>query len=173
MEGIGILHGELPYPDKSCPWSWVIPPLGLDLINHYWKSLVGVDFSTGTVCDSLFVGHGQYHVPSASVLESSHFLVDGVPASCLLPDICRIDDAHEDLLSSDSIHLFTDDGLNLLCGSHSKRKHGKYTGAQLADESSSKKVFISLAVCTVWRFAKGLCKHFGHSHRSTISLKAL
>ena len=166
MERVGVLHCKLSYSDEACPWSWIVPPLCLYLINHYRESLIGVDFTSGTVGDCLFIGHGKNHVSSVSILESAHLLINGVPASCFLPDIRRVYYAHKDLLSTDPIHFFTDNGFDLLGRSHAQRQHGKDTGAKLADESGSKKVFISLAVCTVWCFTQGFCKHFRHSHRS-------
>ena len=167
IEGVAVLHGELSHPDKTCTRTGIIPPFGLDLIHKQGKPLVAVNLSTGEISDSFLMGHGKYHIPSRAVIESTHLSVDAVESAGFLPDIRRIDQRHQDLLSPDCIHLFTNDLFYLLGRTEPKGEQGEDASSQLADKACSQQIFIPFAISTVWGFSQGFGKEFGHPHLDT------
>ena len=155
VEGVGVLHRELPHADQTCPGAGIVAPLRLDLVDQEWQPLVGVDLAAGDVRDGLLMGHGEDHVASDPVLEAAHLLVDGVVAAGLLPDVGGVDDGHQDLLSSNPLHLLADDGLYLRRGAEAEGQEGEDSSSHLPDEARAQQIFVALAVGSVGSFPKG------------------
>ena len=63
--------------------------------------------------DHFFVRDGQGHIVPRPVLEAEHGLVAGVPSTAGLPHLCRVHHRHQHFLSTDGIHLFSQDVFNL------------------------------------------------------------
>jgi len=108
VKGVAVFHGKFPDPDQAGPGTWIVAPLGLNLVDQGGQALIGIHLLPGSVSNSLFMGHGKNHIPADPILETAQFLVDAEIATGLFPDICRIHDRHQYFLTPDAVHFFPD-----------------------------------------------------------------
>ena len=134
IEGVGVLHEELPRAQHPRARARLVPLLGLDLVPDLRQVAVGADLAGGEPGDDLLVGHAEAHVAAVAVLEPEHLRADRVPAAGLLPDLGGMEHRHGDLLPADPVHLLADDGVDLV---EHALAHGEVdvdAGGELADQ---------------------------------------
>ena len=108
--------------------------LGLNVEPELRELPVGVDLARRQPGDDLFVGHRQDHVGALAVLETEELVADGLPAAGLLPDLGRVEDRVEHLLTADRLHLLADHGLDLAHDAPARRQEDVDARRELADE---------------------------------------
>ena len=81
--------------------------------------------------------HGKNHVPSDPVFETCEFLVYGVVSPAFFPEVPRVYDRHQDLLTSNPVHLLPYYVLYLLRTLETEWEKGEYSSSELADVSCS------------------------------------
>ncbi len=134
IEGVGVLHEELPRAQHARAWARLVPLLGLDLVPDLGQVAVGADLARGQPGDDLLVGHAEAHVAPVAVLQPEHLVADHVPAPRLLPDLGGVQHRHLDLLPADAVHLLADDRVDLLDHAQAEREVHVDAGRELPDE---------------------------------------
>ena len=86
MEGISVLHGKFPDPDKSCPGTCFIPEFGLDLVKHKGITAVGGAIIPYKVHRRFFMGHSQHQRGTVPIVKAHKFAAHGFIASRFLPE---------------------------------------------------------------------------------------
>src|SRR5215831_1632310 len=84
IEGIRVLHDELPHPKKSAFRTGLVAELGLNLIPDLRQLLVAAQLVRDRSHDFL-VSHGQAEVAASAVAQPEQIIAHGGPASGLLP----------------------------------------------------------------------------------------
>ena len=113
IEGIGVLHDELPGTQQSETRTVLVSVLHLDLIQVGRQLLIRSDVRPGDGREGLLVGRSQTEVSAVSVLDAPEFRSVFIPPAGFLPELCRHDGRHVDLLGTLHIHFFPDDFLDL------------------------------------------------------------
>ena len=122
IRGIGVLHRELAHANQATARTGFIAPFCLEVIDLLRKLSPGVHQLAEKVGHHLFVRHGENHVASATIFESTHLRADLVVSSCLPPEIGGVNDRHQHLLSTDGVHLFSDHLGHVHIDAHAERK---------------------------------------------------
>ena len=133
VEGVGVLHGELPHPQQAGTGTGFVPELGLQVIPELGEFLVGGELGR-QMGEHLLVGEGQHQVGPLAVLELDHDAFHVVPAPGLLPQLARVHHRRQELLPPDGVHLLPDDAGDLAGHPHPQRQERVGTGHQLPDE---------------------------------------
>ena len=113
VERIRVLHDELSAPHQSESRSCLVSVLRLDLVKIHRQLSVGVDVCPHDVCEYLLMRRSEAELTSVSVLYSPELRSVRVPSAGFLPELRRLDSRHMYLLSSCSVHLFSDYSFDL------------------------------------------------------------
>ncbi len=113
MEGVGILHQELPGAHHPETGTHLVAELGLDLVEVGRQLFVALYFAAYEIGDHLFVGGTETELPIVPVGEPQQFRSVLLPAAGLLPQLCRLDGGHQQLLRASPIHLLPHDVFHL------------------------------------------------------------
>ena len=135
---VGILHRELAHANKSAARSWLVAPLGLEVIHLLWELAPRVDQLAQQVSDDLLVRHRQHHVTATAIVEAAHLWADLVVAPRLAPEVGGMHDRHQHLLRADRIHLFADHLGDAHVDAHAKREEGVDSGTERSNVPSTK-----------------------------------
>ena len=113
MEGIGIFHGKFPDTDQAGSGPGFVTEFGLDLIDG--KRIFGISLSVFShqLHRSLFMGHAQYHLAAVAVFKAEKLVSYTFKTAGFFPEAAGKGDREEHFLSSDGIHFFPDDLLDL------------------------------------------------------------
>ena len=164
MEGIGVLHGEFADADEARARARLVTVFRLDLIQHRRKLLVRRQFRSGDLHDGLFVRHAEDHGLAVAVREAEKLLADLFIAAALLPELCRKDDGHQDFLSADAVHLFADDGLDLVCDLVAEREEGEEPCGDGAAVTATDQIDMGDGLRVPWGFLEALSDELGEFH---------
>ena len=135
VERVSILHDELAAPHETESGPHLITVLRLDLIKTHRKLLVARYVRPHDIGEYLFMRRSEAEVSALPVLYSPQLGTVIEPSSRILPQLSRLDGAHQDLLSADSVHLFPDDLLDLSDRSVSEIHVSVDTRCQLSDHA--------------------------------------
>ena len=113
MEGIGIFHGKFPDTDQAGPWTGLVTEFGLDLIDHKRIFGVGLAIFSYQLDRGFLVGHTQDHLVAVPVFKAEKFLTNTFKTAGFFPEAAGKGNREEYFLSSDGIHFFPDDLLDL------------------------------------------------------------
>src|ERR1043166_2311005 len=91
VEGIGILHDELPHAEQAALGTKLVAELGLDLIPDLRELLVAAQFATGDACHDLFVRHAEAQGTSEAIFQSKQIVAHPTPAAGPLPYLSRVE----------------------------------------------------------------------------------
>ena len=154
VEGVGVLHGELADAEEAGFGAGLVAELVLDLVPDLGELLVAAELVAGDGGDDLFVGHGEAELGALAVVEAEHVVAHGGPAAGLLPEFGGVQGGEEELLA-DLVHLFADDGDDLVEGALSEGEVAVNSGSELTDVAGAKKDFVAgdFGVCR--SFAEG------------------
>ena len=119
---IGILHRELAHANEATARTGFIAPFCLEVIDLLRQLSPRTDELAEKVGHHLFVRHGENHVASATIFESTHLRANLVVSSRLPPEIGGVNDWHQHLLSTDGVHLFSDHLGHVHIDAHAERK---------------------------------------------------
>ncbi len=133
IAAVGILHHEFANADEPAARARLVPPLGLEVIDHHRQLTPGLDDVGQQQPDDLLVGHRQDHLAPVAILEPGQLGADRVVASAGLPDVGRMDDRHLHLLAADPVHLLADDLLDALVDTEAERQQRVDPRSELAD----------------------------------------
>ncbi len=128
VEGVAVLHEELADAEEAGFGTGLVAELGLDLVPDLGELLVGADFVAGDGGHDLFVGHAEAEIGAFAVLEAEHVLAHGGPAAGFDPNFGWDEGGEEELLA-DGVHLFADDGDDLVDGPVAEEEVGVEAGA--------------------------------------------
>jgi hypothetical protein len=137
VETIGVLHRELANPKQSRFGSRLVTKLRLYLIPDLRKLAVGSQLVSGNHREHFLVCHSQAEVSSTTILEAKHVLAHFLPSTGLHPDLPRVEGREVELLSSNPIHLFAEDLLDLEQSDSGQRELGVDTSPKLTDKSGT------------------------------------
>src|SRR5271156_315462 len=135
IEGVAVLHDELPYTQQPGFWSRLVTKLGLDLVPDLRKLLVAGQLLARDIGHDLFVGHAQAEPRTLAVLQPKHVLAHARPAPTLLPQFAWMDRRQQKLLP-DLVHLLANDSHDLVDRPLTEEQVGVDARAKLADISA-------------------------------------
>ena len=159
VEGISVLHDELPYPQQPRLRTWFIAKLGLNLIPDLGKLLVAAQFFAGDVGHHLFMGHAKTQVSALAILQAEHVVAHARPTAARFPNFTRIQSRQQEFLP-DFVHLFANNAHDFVNGSLTEEQVGVDSCAQLTDVSGTEKELVTgdFGVCRC--FAKRRNENF-------------
>ncbi len=120
VEGVGVLHRELPSPQHPGPRPRLVPLLRLQVEQHQRQIAIRPNLAGDVVGDALLVRHRQHHRRPLPILELEH-LVDPIPPG-LLPVLGGLQHRHQHLLTPDPLHLLPHDRFNLAMSPPARRQ---------------------------------------------------
>ncbi len=100
------------------------------------------------------MGHGEAELGALAVLEAEHVLAHAGPAAGLLPELARVERGQEELLA-DLVHLFADDGDDLVDGALAEGEVAVDAGAELADVAGAEQELVAGDFGVGGSFAEG------------------
>ena len=117
IERVGVFHDEFldSYQTETC--SRFISKLGLKLIEIKWHVLIGTDHRFSRIGKQFFVGRPQNHVLVVSILQFENGRTETFHSSGFFIILRRNQGRHLDFLRSGSVHMLTDDILDLVLDS--------------------------------------------------------
>ena len=142
VQGVAVLHQELPGANQAAAGPRLIAKLGLDLEHDPGQVPVGGDLRGGQIRHHLLMGHRQSHVPTAAVLEAHQRLVHLLPSPAALPELAGMYHRHGQLLASDRRDLFPQDPLDLLLGTQAQRQVAEDPRRQLLHVAPSQQKLV-------------------------------
>ena len=165
IEGVRVLHGELPHPEQARLGSGLVPELPLDLVPELGEVPVGVEFP-GYAGEDLLVGHAECQVGSLPVGEAEHLLAHRLPPAGGLPDRGGMHGGQQELLGPDGVHLLADDLAHLLVDAPAQWQHRVVPGLQLAHEAATHEQAVADGVGLGRGVAQGGDEQRRPAHRS-------
>ncbi len=154
VEGVGVLHDELPDAKEAGLGARLVAELGLNLVPDLGELLVAAKLLAGDVGDDLFVGHGEAEFGAFAVFEAEHVLAHAGPAAAGLPELLRIEGGEQELLT-DAVHLFAHDGDDLVDGAVAEEEVAVDSGAELADVTGAEEELVAGDFGVCGGFAEG------------------
>ncbi len=130
VAAVGVLHHELAHPDQPGAGAGLVPPLGLEVVDHHRQLAVRPHDLGQQDPDDLLVGHREHHVPPVAVLEPGQLGPDRVVAAARPPDVGGVDDRHLHLLAADPVLLLANDLLHAVVDALAQRQQRVDPGAQ-------------------------------------------
>jgi len=106
------------------------------------------------------VGHGEAELGAFAIFEAEHVVAHAGPAAAGLPNLLGIEGREEELLT-DSVHLFADDGDDLVDRTVAEEEIAVDTGAELADVAGAEKELVTGDLGVGGCFAEGGDKELG------------
>ena len=85
IEGVRILHDELPYPQQARLRPGFVAEFGLNLVPDLRQLLVAAQFLSGNVGHDFFMGHAQAQIGAFTILQPEHVVTHDRPAPTGLP----------------------------------------------------------------------------------------
>ena len=137
VEGVGVLHGELPDTDEPGAGSWLVAKLGLHLVEDNGQIAVALHVSLDDVGDDLLVGGRQRQGTATAVLQGEHVVAESGGAAGLLPQLHGLEGGHAQFLAAGGVHLLADDLLDLAEGAPGQGEVGVNAGGDLLDEAGA------------------------------------
>jgi hypothetical protein len=142
VEGVSVLHGELADAQQAGFGAGLVAELGLDLVPDLRKLLVAAQLAARDGGHDLFVGHAEAEIGALAVLEAKHGVAHDGPAAGLLPRLARQEGGEKELLA-DGVHLFADDGDDLVERSLAEEEVVIDARAELADVAGAKEELVA------------------------------
>ncbi len=133
VEGVGVLHDELPAPHQAEAGPDLITELGLDLIQADRQLAVGAQQVGRQLGHHLFVGGAEPQGTLLAVNEVKHDSLPGgvaVPAAAAAPEIGGLELGKQGLEGVDGDHLLPDDRGDLLKHPPEQGQVGEDSGRQ-------------------------------------------
>ena len=135
VETVGVFHDEFAPSHESESGPYLIPELGLDLVEIDGHLFVGMDFFSDEIGDDLFMGGSETGIPVMPVFESQEFFSVVIPSTGFLPQFGGLHRGHEDLDGARAVHFLPDDLFHSLDAPETGGKIGVDSGSQLSDHS--------------------------------------
>ena len=139
IEGICILHDELTASDQTRARTGLIAVLRLNLVDRQRQVLVRRVLILHQEGEHLFMGRSQEIVPALTVLQLEQGRTIFFPAIGCLVGLCRKKCRKVDFLSTDTVHLFTNNCLYLAQQAQAKRKPRVDTGGSTTNVARTDK----------------------------------
>ena len=133
VEGVGVLHDELAAAQQTRAGARLIAVLGLNLVQVDRQVLVGGVQVLHQQGEHFLVGGRQQHVCTLTVLEAEEVIAVLVPAVSCLVGLAGQQCGEVNFLRANSVHLFTDDVLDLAQYLQAQRQPGVHAGGCAAD----------------------------------------
>ena len=112
-EGISVFHNELTAAHKTKTWTALVTELILNLIERYRKLLIALELISNEVCKGLLVSWTKSKLTVVAVMHTHELITVDVPTTRLFPELSWSHNRNKNLLSTNTVHLIANDGLNL------------------------------------------------------------
>ncbi len=171
IKGVAVFHEELADAQETGFGPWFVAELGLDLVPDLGELLVGAELVAGDGGHDLFVGHAEGEFCAFAVLEAKHVVAHAGPAAGLFPELARVEGGQQELLA-DGVHLFADDGDDLVDGAIAKEEVGVDAGAELTDVAGAQEQLVACDFGVGGCFTEGGDEEFGPAMHASCCLSA-
>ena len=112
VKGIQVFHDKFATPHQAKPWPTFIAIFILNLIQAQGQGFIRADGLAHQVGNDFFVGWAKAELALVSVSNAHQFLAVDLPATALFPQFSWLQNRHQDLLPTETVHFFTDNGLH-------------------------------------------------------------
>ena len=112
IEGVGVLHQELPNAEQPEPGAELVAVLPFHLVEVDGQITVGGQIPRDQGGHDFLLGRPEHQLPVMAVGELEQCVAVQVVATRRLPRSRRKHDRHADLARARCVHLFADDGLD-------------------------------------------------------------
>ena len=85
IEGVAVLHDELPHAQQACLRSRLIAKLGLDLVPDLRQLLVAAQLAARNRRHDLLMRHAEAEIGAFAVFQAEHVVAHARPAATFLP----------------------------------------------------------------------------------------
>ena len=137
VEGIGILHDELPGPHHTKSGPSLVAEFGLDLVEVGGQFLVAFELVADQVGDDFLVRGSEAEVATVAVVHAQQLATVLGPTSGFLPQFSGLDSRHQHFLGAALVHFFPHNPLYLAQGAKPHRQPGIEAGGQFADHAGA------------------------------------
>src|SRR5579885_267022 len=139
VEGVGVLHDELPESHQPRLRALLVAELGLNLVPHLRQLLVRAYLVARNRSENLLVREAETEVGSFAVFEAEHRLAHHGPAPRLLPKLRGVERGQEELLPAYRVHLLAYDLHRALRDAPAERQERVNSCAELSDVAGAQK----------------------------------
>ena len=139
VEGVGILHDELPAAQKAEARADFVAELHLHLVQRARQVLVRTKLVAHQGRDQLLMRGAEAQAVVVTVVEADALGAVGVRAARFLPQLFGLQHGHEHFLGADAVHLLANDVLHLGQHALAQRKERVDTRGGFADEARAQK----------------------------------
>ena len=135
VKGVRIEHQKLACPDHATARTWLIPELGLHLVEHHREVTPRAQLLPRKICDDFLVRKAKRKVSLAAVLQ----LIDDIeaPSASLFHQFLWNQCWHPHFRAIDKLLLLAENLLHLADDLPGKREVGVDASAQLAEIARS------------------------------------
>ena len=165
VEGVGVLHDELPAAHEPEPGTDLVPELGLDLEQVERHLPVALHVAADEVGDDLLVGRTETEPPAVTVLHPQQLGAVLEPALRLLPELGGLDRRHRELDRARPLHLAADDRHQLARGPPAGRLHRVDPRGEPPHESGARHQLVADHLGVPGRLAGGYQVVVAPAHR--------
>ena len=137
IEGIGVLHQELPPAHHPEPGAALVAELPLDVVEVLRQVLVALHVGPEDFGDHLFGGGPIEQVALVAVGDAQHLVAIIVIAPALAPQVGQLQGGHQHLDGAGPVHFLADDLLDLLQDPKAERQPGIDSRRFLTDHSGA------------------------------------
>ena len=112
-EGISVFHNELTATHKTKTWTTLVTELILNLIERYRKLLITLKLVSNKISESFLVSWTKSKLTIMAVMHTHELVTIDIPTTRLFPELSGGHNRNKNLLSTNTVHLIANDGLNL------------------------------------------------------------
>ena len=137
VEGIGILHQELPPAHDAEPGPHLVAKLPLDVIEVARQVAIRPHPVAEELRDQLLVGRPIEHLAVVPVVEAQHLRAVGIVALAFPPDVGGLNSGHQHFHGARAVLLLAHDLLDFLQDAEAQGKPRIDAGARLAHHAAA------------------------------------
>ena len=143
IEGVRVLHDELPHAQQAGFRARLVAELGLDLVPDLRQLLVAAQLAARHGGHDFFVRHAKAKVAAETVLQPEHVVAHDVPAAGFLPELGGVESGQQKFLRADRIHLGADDLLDFQQGPLGEKEITVDARGHLADVAGAQQELVA------------------------------
>ena len=138
MEAVGVVHDKLTAAHKAKARTDFVAELDLRLIQRRRQLFVRTKLGANQGGDDLLVRGAKAELVAMTVGDAGKLGAVVVPTTGLMPQIARLNERQQDLLSARGLNLFVDDGGDLVQDAHAQRQERVQARTHLANVAGAK-----------------------------------
>ncbi len=143
VEGVGVLHGELPPAQQPGSWTGLVAIFDLNLIKRQRQLLIGREHVLHREGEHLFVRRAEQHVDALAVGQPEEVVAVFGPTTRGLVGLTGKQRGEADFLTPDGVHLFAHDLFHVAQHPQAQRQPSVDPRGGTADVAGPDQQFVS------------------------------